>query len=368
MSLLPTLAADATLLNAAVPLIDLRAPAEVAQGTLPHATSLPLMTDDERQRVGLRYQQAGQGAAIALGEMLVSGELRHSRLQQWRAFAAAHPSSALYCWRGGLRSAIAQRWLADDGVVLPRVVGGYKALRNVALQTLQNIAEHPRPLLVLGGHTGSGKTEMLRKFAASIDLEHLARHRGSAFGARDQPQPAQASFENGLACALLAQWRQNRAATLYEDEGRLIGRSVLPDALLQRLKQSALVIVEVPRAIRARHIRREYVDETLTQLQLRGDAAPHRTLADQLVAALARLQRRLGGLRHEQIRNALAAAFADHARSGDPSAHQHWIEALLEHYYDPMYTYQLGKQARDIVFRGDGAAVGEFITAALSDA
>ena len=253
-------------------------------------------------------------------------------------------------------------------MVLPRVAGGYKALRQVALQTLQAAAEHPRPLLVLGGPTGSGKTVLLRRFAAGIDLEELARHRGSAFGSHAQPQPSQTTFENALACALLAQWRGAHAATLYEDEGHMIGRSVLPEPLFQRLKRGALIIVDVPRAERARHIRGEYVDAPLAQLQRAGEPAPHRTLATLLAASLGRVQRRLGGQRHNLVLADLDAAFSHHARTGDPAAHQRWIDALLEHYYDPMYAYQLSKHQRPVVFQGDTAAVREFLTAALRPA
>ena len=366
MTALPTVAANAQLLATANPLIDVRAPIEATRGTFPNATSLPLMTDEERALIGVRYQQAGQGAAIALGETLVSGDIRQTRLRQWLAFAATHSDAALVCWRGGLRSAIVQQWLADAGCVLPRVTGGYKALRHIAMETLAGAAIHPRKVLVLGGSTGSGKTVLLRRFPSSIDLEGLARHRGSAFGGRPDAQPSQTSFENALACAMLAQWRTTHGTTLYEDEGHLIGRSVVPPQLLQRLKSSPLVVLDVPRHARAEHIRNEYVDEPLARLIATSDPAPHRTLAEQLGAALARVQRRLGGLRYNLIRADLEWAFEQHVRGSDANVHLRWIEALLEHYYDPMYAYQLDKHRDRIVFRGDTSAAHEFLTLALA--
>ena len=366
MTELPTLPAGPDLLDTAVPLLDLRAPAEVAKGALVNAASLPLLTDAERHEVGVRYQAAGQAAAIALGETLVAGAVRAARVQQWLDFAVAHPGATLFCWRGGLRSAFVQRWLADAGTVLPRVAGGYKALRQVALQTLQDAAGHPRQVLVLGGPTGSGKTALLREFAAAIDLEDLAKHRGSAFGGRTEPQPTQTTFENSLAHALLAQWRNDHAATLYEDESHLIGRTVLPEALFLRLKRSALVIVDVPLEERALHIRLEYVDEPLAHLIQAGAADPHEALAARLTASLGRVQRRLGGQRHDLVLHDLAAAFADHAQTGDPTAHRHWIEALLEHYYDPMYAYQQRNHGRSVTFRGDPRAVQDYLAAAVA--
>ena len=366
MSVLPTLAASAELLTAGAALIDLRAPVEVAKGALPHAAVLPLMTDDERAQIGIRFQQAGQGAAIALGETLVAGEIRAARIRQWLAFAKAHPNAVLYCWRGGVRSAIVQQWLADAGCVLPRIAGGYRALRHIAIATLTETATHPRKVLVLGGSTGSGKTVLLRTFASSIDLEALAQHRGSAFGGRAATQPSQTTFENALACAIQTQWHASHGATLYEDEGHLIGRSVVPTALLQRLKTSPLVIVEVPLQHRALHIRSEYVDQPLALLVAAGDPAPHRALAEQLATALAKVQRRLGGLRHDLIRADLDAAFALHERSSDGSGHSRWIEALLTHYYDPMYAYQLGKHEGRIVMRGNTEAVRTYLAHALT--
>ena len=291
-----SVAASAALLSNGTPLIDLRAPKEFLLGSFPHAINLPLMSDEDRHQVGLRYRQAGQAAAIALGEQLVSGEVRASRLQHWREALAAQPTSVLYCWRGGLRSSFVQHWLAASGVEIPRVIGGYKALRHIALDALTQIQTHSRPVFVLGGATGSGKTVLLRTFDATVDLEALAQHRGSAFGGDASAQPSQTSFENALACALLQQWRTPVEATFFEDEARMIGRCALPEALYLRLKSSPLVVVEVPRIDRALHIQSEYVDAPLATLMASGDATPHRTLATTLTDSLLRIRRRLGGL------------------------------------------------------------------------
>ncbi len=96
-------------------LIDVRAPVEFRQGALPGAVNLPLMDDDERHRIGIEYKQAGQDAAIALGEQLVAGSVRAERVDAWRRLLDRHPDALIYCFRGGQRSRIAQQWLAEAG-------------------------------------------------------------------------------------------------------------------------------------------------------------------------------------------------------------------------------------------------------------
>jgi tRNA 2-selenouridine synthase len=109
------------ILREGLPLIDLRAPTEFGLGAFPGAVNLPLLTDAERAAVGTRYKQCGQQAAIALGEELVSGATRTERVDSWRTFIATHPGTLLYCWRGGLRSQVAQNWLRDSGVEVARI-------------------------------------------------------------------------------------------------------------------------------------------------------------------------------------------------------------------------------------------------------
>ena len=130
------------ILREGLPLIDLRAPTEFALGAFPGAVNLPLLTDAERAAVGTRYKQCGQQAAIALGEELVSGATRTERIDSWRTFIATHPGTLLYCWRGGLRSQIAQEWLRDSGVEVARIAGGYKTLRRTCLASDRGVLRH----------------------------------------------------------------------------------------------------------------------------------------------------------------------------------------------------------------------------------
>jgi tRNA 2-selenouridine synthase len=311
---------------------------------VPGATNLPLLSDRERHEVGLTYKRAGQAAAIDVGERLVAGATRESRIDAWEAFAAAHPTAWLYCWRGGLRSRIARDWLASRGVDLPRVPGGFKALRQRCL-TIIDRAPGSKPWYVLGGRTGTGKTSLLRGRSSAIDLEGLANHRGSAFGAALTPQPPPVSFENALAVAVL----EHRApALILEDESRTIGRLALPQQWHEAMQRAPLIILEAARDVRVAHIVDEYVWAPLAA----GLAAV--TLKARLDEALARIRKRLGGARLREVQALLEAGF----QHGE---HVPWVERLLSWYYDPMYDYQLARKQDRVVFSGERAAVEAFL-------
>ena len=188
------------LLRSGTPGIDFRAPAEYAKGHLPHSINLPILDDEQRREVGRTYRLQGPEAARKLGHKRVSGSLREARIQSWITQLKAAPNTYCYCWRGGERSQIAAAWLAEAGFAPLRVPGGYKALRHLCLATLVQFAEQQAcQWQLLGGRTGSGKTDLLKRVPWAIDLEGLANHRGSAFGRQASPQPALASFENALA-------------------------------------------------------------------------------------------------------------------------------------------------------------------------
>lgn len=323
-------------LTARGPFIDLRSPGEFASGAVPGAVNLPLLTDDERHQVGLTHKRGGQSAAIATGERLVSGAIREARIQGWMDFIQTHPGTLLYCWRGGLRSETVQNWLTERGIALPRVTGGFKALRRACLGVLEK-APGSKPWVVLGGRTGTGKTALLNRLPDSIDLEGLANHRGSAFGAAWSPQPPPVAFENALAVASL---NHGQPRLVLEDESRTIGRLGLPPAWHEAMQRAPLIILEADLESRAQRICGEYVFEPLAV----GVAAS--TLLTRLRSALDRIERRLGGLRKAEVERALERGF----ESGD---HLPWIERLLDWYYDPMYDYQLEAKEARVIYRGN---------------
>ena len=337
----------AALLKASRPLIDVRAPAEFARGAVPSAVSLPILTDEERTLVGKAYKSGGREAAIAVGFRLVHDDAKNQRVAAWRRFSAKHPLAAIYCWRGGLRSEIAQRWLAESGIELPRVAGGFKALRRFCLDVLERSAE--RPFVLVGGRTGSGKTKVVQAIANHVDLEALANHRGSAFGGHQTPQPPPVAFENALAVALLR--LDDEAPVGVEDESRTIGRLAIPAPVYDAMQRAPIVVLEAEKATRIENIYQEYVVHA---------ACPR----EHLLAALARIQRRLGGTRYQHIAALMANAF-DRASA---ELHRQWIERLLEWYYDPMYDYQLGRKEERIVQRGPAEEMTAYLRAYSSAA
>lgn len=339
-----------------VPLIDLRAPIEFGEGAFPCATSLPLMTDDERALVGTCYKQQGQAAAIELGHRLVDGAVRAERIEGWLAQLRQQPDALLYCFRGGLRSQTVQRWLHEAGVTRPRVAGGYKELRRFLIET-QDKASAECHWTVLTGMTGSGKTHMLDKVAQAVDLEGHAHHRGSSFGQLPGGQPSNINFENNLAIELLKRRYRGERAFVVEDESRLIGRCCLPLSLHDTMAQAPLVVIDVPQQERAEQIREDYVHDLWLRYQaMYGNEVGWPLFAAYLTDALARLKRRLGDQAHRKLDALMQTALAAQEKSGDTGLHLAWITLLLTRYYDPMYLYQLGNKLDRIVFRGDKQA------------
>ncbi|MEQ6885306.1 tRNA 2-selenouridine(34) synthase MnmH [Salicola sp. Rm-C-2C1-2] len=342
----------ADLLRNGHPLLDVRAPMEFAEGTLPTAHNLPLMTDREREQVGIRYKEAGQRAAIELGHELVGGQVREARIAQWVDFVNRHPQARLYCSRGGLRSRIVQQWLKETGVTIPRVAGGYKSLRRFVLDELIGHRIPELPLMVVAGRTGTGKTRLLHQLPNPVDLEGLAAHRGSSFGRTLTPQPTQASFENVVATALY-QAHARGVPVHVEDEGRLIGRRVLPLPLQQRLAESPRIVLEQPNETRVENILEDYVIDMSQAFMARdGTEAGYEAFRSFLLDALGRIRKRLGGLRHQQLEAVMQEALTRQWHSGELDRHRDWIRTLLTDYYDPMYDYQLSQRDSRVLIQG----------------
>lgn len=372
-------------------LIDVRAPVECAQGSLPGAVNLPLLSDEQRAAVGLRYKAAGQEAAIALGETLVTGEDRERKMQAWLAAAQARPNAWICCFRGGLRSRSVSEALRKAGHARPILEGGYKRARRFLMQAS---AEASRTALfrTLSGRTGSGKTEILRKLrqarlasrARPIDLEGLACHRGSAFGSLRKKQASQATFENTLALQL---WRlleeDPNAPIVVEDESRRIGRVEVPQGLFERISTSSVYLVEEPIEKRARFLAAtylaDYADVSGSTEQPAGfcpnadlDALLARPLSAEALDALANdvrrallsIERRLGGAETAATLKMAEAALDEHRRTGSAEAHVGWARRLLGSYYDPLYDKHLSGCASRVVARGDADEILNAIASA----
>ena len=300
-------------------IIDVRSPGEYAHAHIPNAFSLPLFTDEERAAIGTTYKQESREAAIKLG-LPFFGTKMQNMIEQVEGWAANYektngkkPIILIHCWRGGMRSA-AVAWLLDlYGLKTEQLTGGYKAYRNWVLAQF----EKDYSMKVLGGFTGSGKTEILLQLQKSklpvIDLEGLANHKGSAFGALGQnAQASQEQFENNLSRALLNISSQH----LYfwiEDESQRIGTNMLPITFFKNMRNSICYFIDIPFDARLQFIAQAY-----------GKFA----VAD-LIAATLRIQKRLGGLETKTAVNLLVENNIEGAFS------------ILLKYYDKVYLKNL---------------------------
>ncbi|MGM0594828.1 MAG: tRNA 2-selenouridine(34) synthase MnmH [Pseudomonadota bacterium] len=345
-----------------VPLLDVRAPIEFWQGAFPHAENHPLINDEEREQIGKRYKHLGQDAAIDLGHELVQGETKDARVAEWKRFAEQHPEGVLYCFRGGMRSKISQQWLYEEtGILYPRVKGGYKAMRRFLLDELDISAREVNPI-VLGGRTGVGKTVLLHRLSPMVDLEHLAWHRGSAFGPHATPQPRQIAFENALSIELLRIRENGNPPFVVEDEHRNVGSCFIPDAIRDHFRASPLVVLEAPLEERIAITHKEYIDDALAEyVGLYGEEQGFEKWAGYLLTSMDKIKKRLGGERHQSLRRLLEATVEVHRRTGQTEQHKEWIGELLGNYYDPMYDYQISQNEKQIAFAGDRHAVIDYL-------
>ena len=359
MELSPSPQTIRTLLAAEVPLIDVRAPVEFNQGAMPGALNLPLMNDEERAAVGTCYKQQGSEKALALGYHLVSGESRARRLADWQDLCTRNPQGYLCCARGGQRSHIVQQWLHESGIEYPLITGGYKALRQAVIQVTAELVQ--RPVILIGGCTGNGKTTLVGELADGIDLEGLAHHRGSSFGRTLEAQFAQATFENHLAAAMVKK-EAGRTRWVLEDEGRAIGVNGLPDCLRAQMEQASLVVVDDPLERRLERLKEEYFDRMYRDFTATyGEEQGWQAYSEYLHHGLSAIRKRLGTQRAADLTALLDAALAEQLRTGVTDAHFSWLCPLLAEYYDPMYRYQLSKKTDRILFSGTYEAVADWL-------
>ena len=341
-----------------IPLIDTRAPVEFNKGAFANAVNIPLMNDAERHQVGVRYKEAGQEAAIQLGRELVDARSQRQRTEAWISFACANPTGYLYCFRGGLRSKITQGWMADAGVHYPYVKGGYKAMRRYLIDQFETDIKNA-PLILISGRTGAGKTLLLNQIRRSIDLEGLANHRGSSFGATGDAQPTPVNFENSTAVALLKHLRGDRHNPIFvEGEGRQVGSLSLPKSLWEAMQKSPTVILESELESRIDIGVQDYVLDLLEKIKANNsDRISFDLFADRHRTSLHKIRKRLGEQQYRKALALLEEALKAHRHFQDTDGYRPFIRLLLEKYYDPMYDYQLSNRTSEILFRGDHHAL-----------
>jgi len=238
-----------------IPVIDVRSPLEFSQGHFPSAFNLPLFDDEERKKVGTLYKQSGKQSAILAGLDFVGPKM--SQFVKEINKVVSDRNVLLHCWRGGMRSA-GMGWLlktADFKVSI--LEGGYKSYRSYIRQKQGERIN----MIVLGGKTGSGKSDILNQLAEKgeqiIDLEKIAHHKGSAFGDLGQEkQPTNEQFENDLYKAL---YKLDLENTIWiEDESRGIGFIGVPDPFYQQMRNSITVFIDVPKSFRVKRLVEEY--------------------------------------------------------------------------------------------------------------
>jgi len=294
-------------------ILDVRSPAEYADDHLPGAISVPVLDDAERACIGTLHAQVSAFEAHKQGAALIARniarhlqETLHDRPKGWRPL--------VYCWRGGMRSAAMAHILAQIGWRTARLAGGYKAYRRHVLDQLATLPSHFR-WCVICGPTGSGKSRLLQSLAAQgaqvLDLEELARHRGSLLGSLPgQPQPSQKTFESGIWQAL----RRFDAShpVFVEAESRKVGVLTVPDALLDRMRHAECITLDTPQQARVALLLQDYA-------HFLGDAE----LLQQRLALLLELHG------HARI--------AHWQQLTQQGAWQPLVQELLDLHYDPAY-------------------------------
>ncbi|MBK7885739.1 MAG: tRNA 2-selenouridine(34) synthase MnmH [Bacteroidetes bacterium] len=294
-------------------LLDTRSEKEFEKAHLPGAISLPLLNNEQRHIIGTVYKKEGRQAAVLKGFELVGPEF-HGKIK-FVLKEAKDRQVFLYCWRGGMRSNIMAWLLKMAGLKVVLLEGGYKSFRHWIIEQLNR----PLKILILGGKTGSGKTDLLKMMRSrgeqTIDLEQLASHKGSAFGLLGMPpQPMQEHFENLLGMEMHL---MNETEIVWlENESRGIGKLIIPNTLFERMRLAKVVELEVSHRERMDRILKEYC------------IFPKESLAEHT----RRIERRLGG---QHMKAALAFLEEDQMEK--------WLEIILG-YYDKTYAFSNEKR------------------------
>ncbi len=306
-------------------IIDVRSPGEFSDDHVPGAINLPVLDDEERVRVGTIYKQESAFGARKIGGALVA---RRSGLNI-ETHLIDKPGSyrpLVYCWRGGMRSGAFATILKQIGWRVETLEGGYKSFRRAVVKLLYEPsgdgAFPAERLVVLDGNTGTAKTELLRYIAARgaqvIDLEGLARHRGSLFGALDSPQPSQKAFDTAIASSLMG--LDPSRPVIVESESSRIGQLSIPGEIWARMRRAPRIRVHASLAQRGSYLAQAYAD---------------------IAAEPARLAKTIDLLKPYHAAERIAT-WHNLAEAGALNA---LAEQLVAFHYDPKYARQ---RARDV--------------------
>lgn len=299
--------------SAKMPVVDVRSPGEFEKAHIPGARNIPMFDDAERKVVGTAYKQINREAAIYAGLDFMGAKMV-KLVKEAERVAGRNKTLLVHCWRGGMRSQ-SMAWLFETiGITCFVLEGGYKTFR----AHVREVYSRPCELRVVGGRTGSGKTAILHRLEKKgeqvIDLEGLANHKGSAFGALgEERQPSTEQFENDLSLKLSTLDPANR--TWIEDESRNIGKCVIPGEFYEQMRSCPMYFLDISRELRAGHLVKDY--------------AGYET--EDLKKCVLKIERKLGGDRSKEAIDAIERA-------------DFYNTAMITlHYYDKAYMFSLDK-------------------------
>jgi len=299
--------------------IDVRSPGEYKKGHIPGAINIPLFTDSERVELGIAYKHQGKSTAIKDGLKIVGPKMASMVAELEKHVKGESAVVKVYCWRGGMRSS-SVAWLFETmGYKCYILEGGYKSYRTL-METLFNKFD----ILLIGGETGTGKTKILYELKKQgeqvIDLEKLANHKGSAFGAiGEAPQPSNEHFQNLVIDAFL---KCDASKPLFlEDESSYIGKVILPERLWQQMKISPIIRISLPVELRVENLVEDYGKNEKSVLEI----------------CIQKITKKLGGANTELSIKMLY----DNNLEG--------VAGLMLNYYDKSYRTLLEKNKKNIV-------------------
>ncbi len=303
-----------------IPVVDVRSPGEFDHAHIPGAYSLPLFNNLERADIGTLYKNSGKEIAVEKGLEYVGPKMKILVAEAKKL--AKEKEIIVHCWRGGMRSG-SMAWLLETaGLKVYLIKGGYKSYR----QWIQKQFKRQIPILVIGGKTGSGKTEIIQELKAqgyqTLDLEGMANHRGSSFGHIGLPiQPSTEEFENTLGEEL---FRLDFSKPIFvEDESRSIGRVYQPNDFYNQLREAKVLFLDIPVEARIPHLVKVYGSYS----------------KEELGKSIDKIKKRLGGQWHQAAHEALEQGDLDE------------VVRIVLNYYDKAYLFGLSKRNQDNVIR-----------------
>ncbi len=334
--------------------IDTRTPAEFAEDHLPGAVNIPILSDEERSMVGTLYKQVSQQKAIDAGTGFFLQKLPHF-MEQVEKYAGNRSKAGdrskenkskensvhdrtliIYCWRGGMRSRAIAESLEMLGYKVMQLQGGYKAYRAWVRMQLENFALKPK-LVVLWGLTCTGKTALLKHFQNSLDLEGLAQHRSSLYGAIGLKPHSQKRFDN------LLLWRLrelgHEETVLVEGESRKIGDVQIPAFLYKAMLHGTHVLVTRSLKKRAEHARKEYFRSAKDIMQVKE--------------VTEKLFKVISGEKKQEVVQLLEEGMREKSNVPKIRKYEQALAILLEHYYDPLYAHTLNRMGFALAINND---------------